>query len=1460
MTTTPGGSVRHAEQLPAYFVEVADEASSLWDKLEADPVLAGPWRQLFSQVQSPRHVLSELLQNADDAGATTATAAVQDGVFSFRHNGEDFKADQFRSLCRFGYSNKRTLHTIGFRGIGFKSTFSLGPDVDVLTPSLKVRFNQSRFTAPEWTESEQFSEDTHVRVRIRDEHRDAEIRKNLHEWLASPASLLFFSNIRVLEIEGQRVERRVLGPGPVPGSEWIELSSLPTHKLLIVRSEPASFPAEAVEEIRKERGAEELELPPCRVEFVLGLPGPQRLYVVLPTGVKPSFPFSCNAPFVQDPARLGIKDPAVSPANRWLLDRIGELAADTFEAWLANASLPLEERAQAYDLLAEAYDETEDVDGSVTDSVCSRMEAALDGRPVLLSEDGAAHHSNQCLAPPRPLHRVWSPDELIAMFGEVGQSLLAYAVSKPHRDRLAEWEWLEQINGDDVLNLLESDCVVPRPDSWAQLAELWQYVQRVIEYDPQGSIRRRLAICPVTESDRLWPANDVVRVSDARRGVRTDDWRFIVEGVRQLHADWMDELGNPEPGRGAFGEASRMLPELGFGDTTPLDRVIRHRADSFFNEEEIELEECVRFAHVLAALDVQVPETFEYVTRDGTRSAVTEGVVASDPALEDILPKQWADERVLHAVYSGPFEHCSRDQWESWSQGQNSGLSNLSFFERQVLNHAGWSKADASVFLRDRGVEPPERYNYRSPSFQVKDWDLHRQLKPHWTKQALDDPEIWAKVLECILVAPFKEREAVLFAEMHELYGSNGRRVQCDAFPSKWILAFRELKCLRDTLGQIHEPAALLLRSPETEPLIGVEQFVAAELDTPANRDLLLLLGARATPAGAGSILDRIRALSKAEKPPLTELGRWYDALDRVLGRRRPDDLQLIRAAFEDQNLVYTDGGEWAARGEVFQRLSEDDPPGLPTIHPEFRLLAFWSVIGVAERPSADLLIDYASSLETDQKLDGGQLKRVRAILREQPVRIWNECGHWLTIDGHWRRTDDISLALFDDASVRVRDLFPAVKSAAADCRSLREDARGAPCFAGLEDLAARLTYRPQESELVGADAHHKPWLEDIGNLFARIRLEDDTLESRVRAAGQRLGRTRWRAFQSLHVLPYLDGSPAGQPHEPVVLWDDTTLFVKSATPARVCDAVIAELSRYFPSEPIQRALRSCYERSATFIEDYLAEQFEFDEPLETEDPESTPHAGDPDEQRPIEEDNSESGFESDADLDHAAGLVDAEATGAPSRGDEPQDAPIEAVEQPPEPRIDPWTGEPVVEAGRDTDLTADGVDSDVSPETGVDGVWHPQDQDPGNQDPETHTAEPDPEPKPDEPEPAKARPLIARFAEMQGFRPTDDKHIWTHLNGTELRHTRDIFPWVHQDGGHVIHRYWFTDQSLVRSGIELNAEVWEMLKQNPQRCSFVMAEGDQPTVLPGATVLRMVQDESLELFPSRYRLRRPHD
>src|SRR5262249_42145427 len=138
---------------------------------------------------------------------------------------------------------------------------------------------------------------------------------------------------------------------------------------LLVRSAPAAFPEEALTEIKQERMlgvGEDTAFPPCTVEIVLGAKG--RLFVVLPTGVETELPFACNAPFIQDPARLQIKAPDISPTNRWLLGRAGQLAASAMLNWLSQDKMALVERAGAYGLFPDV-----DRDNTALEGACGTI-------------------------------------------------------------------------------------------------------------------------------------------------------------------------------------------------------------------------------------------------------------------------------------------------------------------------------------------------------------------------------------------------------------------------------------------------------------------------------------------------------------------------------------------------------------------------------------------------------------------------------------------------------------------------------------------------------------------------------------------------------------------------------------------------------------------------------------------------------------------------------------------------------------------------------------------------------------------------------------------------------------------------------------------------------------------------------------------------------------------------------
>jgi len=86
--------------------------------------------------------LIELVQNAEDAGATRLVARLSSGGLTVANDGSPFSEDDFRALCRSAASKKLRGESIGFRGIGFKSAVTLGNQVLLLSGSFEVLFSR----------------------------------------------------------------------------------------------------------------------------------------------------------------------------------------------------------------------------------------------------------------------------------------------------------------------------------------------------------------------------------------------------------------------------------------------------------------------------------------------------------------------------------------------------------------------------------------------------------------------------------------------------------------------------------------------------------------------------------------------------------------------------------------------------------------------------------------------------------------------------------------------------------------------------------------------------------------------------------------------------------------------------------------------------------------------------------------------------------------------------------------------------------------------------------------------------------------------------------------------------------------------------------------------------------------------------------------------------------------------
>src|SRR5271167_2207838 len=105
--------------VPADYTKIREEniARYGWDTAVLD---------LLGQLYSERtHFIFELIQNAEDAGATELAFELFSDRLELRHNGRLFTEADVRGICGVGQSRKSgDLTSIGQFGIGFKSVYA----------------------------------------------------------------------------------------------------------------------------------------------------------------------------------------------------------------------------------------------------------------------------------------------------------------------------------------------------------------------------------------------------------------------------------------------------------------------------------------------------------------------------------------------------------------------------------------------------------------------------------------------------------------------------------------------------------------------------------------------------------------------------------------------------------------------------------------------------------------------------------------------------------------------------------------------------------------------------------------------------------------------------------------------------------------------------------------------------------------------------------------------------------------------------------------------------------------------------------------------------------------------------------------------------------------------------------------------------------------------------------------
>lgn len=286
------------------------------------------------------HFVFELLQNAEDAGATEVTFTLTREHCLFEHNGKRaFNEADVRAITGIHNSTKsKAQDQIGKFGIGFKSVF-----VYTLTPvihSKNISFSISRLVLPEPMEIEVGIGD---RTRFefpfnnpKKSPQDAfeEIKAGLEE--LEETTLLFLSNIESIRWQiGKQVEGEVLRiehtkhhlevlkqiDGKTTASSHFLCFSKPVEGLEKHQRIAVAFDLDYLPKVtaydHKKTLSDQLKIVPA---------SPGRVAVFFPAEKETSgLRFHLHAPFVPELSRASIKE---TPANEPLYRQLARLAAE----------------------------------------------------------------------------------------------------------------------------------------------------------------------------------------------------------------------------------------------------------------------------------------------------------------------------------------------------------------------------------------------------------------------------------------------------------------------------------------------------------------------------------------------------------------------------------------------------------------------------------------------------------------------------------------------------------------------------------------------------------------------------------------------------------------------------------------------------------------------------------------------------------------------------------------------------------------------------------------------------------------------------------------------------------------------------------------------------------------------------------------------------------------------------
>jgi hypothetical protein len=400
----------------------------------------GIWNATVEKYADPSHFIFELLQNAEDTGATRVKFTLEADRITFEHDGRPFDREDIEGITGIGNTTKLNQgHKIGCFGIGFKSVYIVTerPEVHSRIEGANLAFVIDDLVVPQLVSTDHTDPTTKIVLPLRPDRAETTLQQARDVLAASgPNALLFLEHVTYLEWQDGRARGRAEAENFAGGIRAIS-SILPdgtSHRSrYLILSRDVEHSAE-----HKQYG----------VKVALRMNGdgdlvPEetatRLRVFFETEELTGLRFAIHGPFQLTDNRANMKREDVW--NETLIETIGSLIADALPDLRERGLL----KRSVLDLLPNANDDLPAAFAPILD----RIVAKFGDEPLIPAHGGGFTTSKAAIRGPSDLRDLLGEDGIDQFGGKPNRRWVSSGFRNPRTDAffstlsVSEWTFAD---------------------------------------------------------------------------------------------------------------------------------------------------------------------------------------------------------------------------------------------------------------------------------------------------------------------------------------------------------------------------------------------------------------------------------------------------------------------------------------------------------------------------------------------------------------------------------------------------------------------------------------------------------------------------------------------------------------------------------------------------------------------------------------------------------------------------------------------------------------------------------------------------------------------------------------------------------------------------------------------------------------------------------------------------------